>query len=59
MYEAALKEIEELRSGEVSLRKSMDFRIAGNMDDVREIADLENNSKVEEENNEKVEELSR
>ena len=54
MYEAALKEIEELRSGEVSLRKSMDFRIAGNMDDVREIADLENNSKVQEENNEKV-----
>jgi len=48
-----LKECEEARNGDSGLRKSLDFRFASQMDDVKDVADF--SSKDEE----GMEELSR
>lgn len=48
MYETALKELEELKSHETSVQKSIDFKFSHQMEDVREIADFDESKPDEE-----------
>lgn len=41
MYEATMKELEELKNNDTGLRKSLDFRFASQMDDVKDVANFE------------------